>query len=180
VPFTVCAVVVISKAHRVTAKYLPSVVRVQIRKQGIATVRLQATAGSALKKLFTTAGKAGYRLAVRSAYRSYATQKAIYRPGMTLTAPPGASEHQSGLAADLAAIGRSGVIRGYAFGRSNAGKWVAKHAAKFGFVVRYPKGRAKITKIPYEPWHLRYLGSALAASVVATPTKTVERYLWIS
>ncbi|MBA3020687.1 M15 family metallopeptidase [Propionicimonas sp.] len=178
-PFVVCGVVVISKTHRVNSKYHPKVVKVKIAKHGIGTVRLNGTAASALKKLFASAKKAGHRLVVRSAYRPYSTQQRIYRPGMTLTAPPGASEHQSGLAADLALRKSGRVIRGYAFGRSKAGKWVAKHAAEFGFVIRYPKGKQAITKIPYEPWHLRYVGVKAAVGVAKTTTKTLERYLLI-
>jgi D-alanyl-D-alanine carboxypeptidase len=68
------------------------------------------------------------------------------------------------------------VIRGYAFGRSAAGKWVARNAARFGFIIRYPSGQKSITKIPSEPWHLRYVGADVAAGVVATPTKTLEEY----
>jgi D-alanyl-D-alanine carboxypeptidase len=175
----VCGVVVVSKSHRVTTGYRPALVKVALPRSGISAVRLNAEASTHLKQLVAAAKKAGHRIVVRSAYRSYATQRSIYRPGMTLTAPPGASEHQTGLAADLAARKGKRVIRGYAFGRSAAGKWVARHAVQFGFIIRYPNGQKKITKIPYEPWHVRYVGAEVAAGVVATPTKTLEEYLAI-
>jgi D-alanyl-D-alanine carboxypeptidase len=175
----VCGVVVVSKRHRVTASYRPALVKVRLPRSGISTVRLNPEAATHLTQLVAAAKKAGYRIVVRSAYRSYATQRSIYRPGMTLTAPAGASEHQTGLAADLGAKKGKRVIRGYGFGRSAAGKWVARHAVQFGFIIRYPRKRQSITKIPYEPWHVRYVGAEVAAGVLATPTKTLEEYLVI-
>jgi zinc D-Ala-D-Ala carboxypeptidase len=179
-PFTVCGVTVITKHHRVSAAYVPHLVTVAVRSTGISRVRLQAVAGGALKKLFVAAKKAGYVLTVRSAYRSYATQKSWYVAGSTLVAPPGASEHQSGLAADLAWIHNGRLIRGTSFGVSRAGKWVHAHAAAYGFIQRYPKGSQKITHIRYEPWHYRYVGTDVAAGVNKTSSKTLEKYLKIS
>jgi len=177
-PFVVCDTVVISKKHRVTSAYKPSLSRVQVPTYGLSGVYLQAKAGTQLKAMFAAAKKAGYTLVVRSAYRSYATQKRIYRPGAKLTAPAGASEHQSGLAVDLA-WKRGRIVRGYTFGSSKAGAWVRAHAADYGFILRYPKGKQKITGIPYEPWHFRYVGESVANGVRRTSTKTLEQYLRI-
>lgn len=179
-PFIVCGVAFISRHHRVSAAYHPKLVTVAVRSSGISRVRLQQVAGTVLKKMFAAAKKAGYTLTVRSAYRSYATQKSWYVAGSTLVAPPGASEHQSGLAVDLAAIRNGHLVRGTAFGASATGRWVHKHAAAYGFIQRYPSGTAKITTIRYEPWHYRYVGTEVAAAVIATKTKTLERYLHVS
>lgn len=170
----------ISKKHRVTASYKPSLVTVKVARSGIGSVRLQAAAGGALTRLMAAAKKHGFKLVVRSAYRSWASQKRAYRHDKVLTAPPGASEHQSGLAVDLGAVKHGRLIRGYGFGRSAAGVWTRKHAAAYGFIVRYPNHQKKITGIPYEPWHLRYVGTQAADGVMGTPTKTLERYLRVS
>lgn len=179
-PFRVCGVPVFSKHHRVTAAYHPKLVTVSVPRNGISRVTLQPVAAKALKALFARAKKSGHKLVVRSAYRSYSTQKYLYRRDHVLTAPAGASEHQSGLAIDLAAIRKGRVLRGYYFGTSAAGRWVRKHAAEYGFIVRYPDHRKAITGIPYEPWHLRYVGTDVAAGVVKTKTQTLERYLKVT
>ena len=65
--------------------------------------------------------------------------------------PPGYSEHHTGLAMDL-----NDVSNG--FDKTKAFAWLQKHAAEYGFVLRYPKDKESITKIMYEPWHYRYVG----------------------
>ncbi len=179
-PFTVCGIPVISKNHRVTSTYKPKLTQVKLLLSGIKKAYLQPDASKALKSMFKAADKAGYKLVIRSPYRSYAAQKSIYNPRTGLSAPPGASEHQSGLAVDIAWRTQKGEVRGYSFGSSKAGAWVAKNAHKYGFIVRYPNGQQKITGIPYEPWHLRYVGTKTAQGVVDTPTKTLEKYLRVS
>lgn len=179
-PFTVCGIPVVSKTHRVTSAYKPKLTKVKLPLWGIKSARLQPDAASALKKLFKAADKAGYKLNIRYAYRSYATQQSIYKTGSGLAAPPGASEHQTGLAVDLAWKSKKGIVRGYQFGSSKAGKWVRANAHKYGFIIRYPNGQQKITGIPYEPWHIRYVGKTAASGVMKTKSKTLEEYLRIS
>lgn len=180
-PFAVCGIAVISKRHRVSAGYHPALVTVPVRSNGIGTVRLQRVAGSALVTLFSAAHRAGYTLTVRSAYRSYASQKSWYGSGSDpLVAPPGASEHQSGLAVDLAWLRKGTLVRGTAFGASKAAAWLRKHSTEYGFILRYPTGKQKITGISYEPWHYRYVGVEAARGVERTASRTLERYLRVS
>ncbi len=54
------------------------------------------------------------------------------------------------------------------FGETPDGKWVAKNAYKYGFIIRYPKGKEDITKYEYEPWHLRYVGKKLQKRCMIT------------
>ena len=69
-------------------------------------------------------------------------------------APPGSSEHQTGLAIDLSTDGKLSVH----FGSTEAGIWLNNNCHRYGFIIRYPKDKTGITKIMYEPWHLRYVG----------------------
>lgn len=177
-PFVVCGIVVVSKWHRISSDYRPMLVSVGLRRSGIASVQLEPETGHSLQALFDAARQAGHTLTVRSAYRSYATQQAIYYPGNKLAAPAGASEHQTGLAVDLAVVKNGREMRGYAFGASAAGRWVRANAARFGFIIRYPSGKQKYTGIPHEPWHLRYLGGDHATKVKASGL-TLEQYLII-
>ena len=106
----------------------------------------------------------GLNLWVQSGYRSYERQEYLYnnyvaRDGKTAadtySARPGHSEHQSGYAFDLNTITD-------AFANTKEGKWVDDNAYKYGFVIRYPKGKEGATGYKYESWHLRYVGKDLA------------------
>lgn len=72
--------------------------------------------------------------------------------------PPGCSEHQTGLCVDLFKEGDEASLLEESFADTDAGKWLAANCHRFGFVLRYPKGKYEITGIEYEPWHFRYVG----------------------
>nr|WP_010287790.1 D-Ala-D-Ala carboxypeptidase VanY [Kurthia massiliensis] len=89
---------------------------------------------------------------INSSYRSKAVQAELYETkGADIALPPGASEHNLGLSMD---IGSSlGLME-----NAEEGKWLAKNAAKYGFILRYPEDKTDITGIQYEAWHFRYVG----------------------
>jgi len=70
-------------------------------------------------------------------------------------ATPGTSEHQTGLAVDVSVNGQLDA----AFGDTEAGIWLKNNSNKYGYIVRYPQDKVEITRIIYEPWHLRYVGA---------------------
>ncbi|MDE5539334.1 MAG: M15 family metallopeptidase [Bacilli bacterium] len=109
----------------------------------------------------------GLNIYISSGFRSYSTQKKLYnnyvaRDGVaeadTYSARPGHSEHQSGLAFDVNTINNS-------FANTPEGKWLTKNAYKYGFILRYPKGKTNETGYIYEPWHFRYVGKELATKL---------------
>jgi D-alanyl-D-alanine carboxypeptidase len=113
--------------------------------------------------------KAG-TLILNSGFRTYKTQKSLYdrtkqtrglKVAERLTARPGHSEHQLGLAADFSVKGQGCAIMS-CFGDTPGGIWLANNAHEYGFVLRYPKGFKAITGFQYEPWHFRYVGVELA------------------
>ena len=127
----------------------------------------------------------GAAFSVRSAYRSYATQKATfarwqrqlgYRAALRTSARAGHTEHQLGPTVDLRAAG-STTSSFAAFGYTKAGKWVAKHAWKYGFVMSYPEGKTDKTCYKYESWHFRYVGKETAKAVRKSGL-TLREYLW--
>ena len=77
------------------------------------------------------------------------------------SATPGFSEHQTGLAIDVSADSVNNRLD-ESFGDSTEGKWLAENAHLYGFIIRYPKDKTKITGYSYEPWHIRYVGKPLA------------------
>ncbi len=106
-----------------------------------------------------------------SIYRTLAFQSSIYGVN-PFAARPGESEHHSGLAADI-------KVDGYAqrrFIMSGTGKWMAKNAHRYGFIIRYPLWAEKRTGVDYEPWHLRYVGSP-HAELIYRQKITLEEYL---
>lgn len=86
---------------------------------------------------------------------------------------PGASEHQIGLALDIVCNSYMSLDEG--FGDTKAGKWLAANSCRFGFILRYPKGKEDITGIEYEPWHFRYVGKT-AAPVIMEQGITLEEF----
>jgi D-alanyl-D-alanine carboxypeptidase len=144
---------------------------------------MRKEAAEALEQLFDGAEDDGFYLAGVSAYRSHATQKKLferyvkrdgYEKARTYSALPGTSEHETGLAVDVTSSDGS-CAAADCFGDAPEASWLAKHAAKYGFIVRYPKGKDDITGYQYEPWHLRYVGVTLAGEL-ADSGLTLEEY----
>jgi D-alanyl-D-alanine carboxypeptidase len=137
---------------------------------------MRREAAGALGSLFSAARADGLPLVGVSAYRSETRQRDLFaqyrrRDGAataeTYSAPPGTSEHQTGLAIDVTgADGRCPASE--CFGLRPEAAWLAAHAAAYGFVVRYPAGKELVTGYRSEPWHLRYVGTELARSLAAT------------
>lgn len=146
--------------------------------------QMRSAAYDALKQLFTAAeDEAGYYLYARSGYRSYNTQVSLYgsyvanngqEAADTFSARPGQSEHQTGLVMDITCKAMNFQLDD-TFGDTEEGKWVSENAHRFGFIVRYPKGKEDITGYMYEPWHIRYLGTELATDVYESGL-TLEEY----
>ncbi|MBD5639253.1 M15 family metallopeptidase [Clostridium botulinum] len=132
-----------------------------------------------LEELINTAKEEGIILLGNSGYRSYSSQKNIYKnrarsQGKELAdayvAKPGFSEHQTGLCIDI-----TNKDRYFVEGTKEA-DWLAKNCYRFGFIIRYPKGKKSITNIEYEPWHIRYVGKEVAKYIYDNKI-TLEEYL---
>ena len=141
---------------------------------------LNNTAMAAFDTMKKAAAKDGINLFIVSGFRSYSYQATLYqryvaRSGQAeadrYSARPGHSEHQTGLALDLNSADSS-------FAGTKEAVWLAKNSYKFGFIVRYPKGKESITGYIYEPWHMRYLGVDKATKVFNSGL-CLEEYLKI-
>lgn len=136
--------------------------------------QLREEAAEATQAMLEAAQQEDIILTVVSAYRSYDYQTALYdayirQYGQTVTnqisARPGYSEHQTGLAIDVDTPDGQHTLK-QSFGGTAAGQWLATHAHEYGFVVRYPKDEHDYTGFTYEPWHLRYFGEQYAQQIV--------------
>lgn len=132
---------------------------------------VRADVAAALDAMSDAAASAGLgTLALGSGYRSFETQVGNYSSHVddlgqagadAVSARPGHSEHQTGLAADVVSCtdGCSGI---YDFGSTPGGIWVAENGWRYGFIVRYEASAVASTGYAPEPWHLRYIGPELA------------------
>lgn len=133
---------------------------------------LQPAAADALGSLVAAAAAEGVgEIALDSGYRSFTTQRTTYRSQVAsrgtagadlISARPGYSEHQSGLAADVVSCGGGGCSSIAEFASTPAGAWVAANSWRYGWIVRYAEGQTGVTGYQPEPWHLRYVGVDLA------------------
>ncbi len=89
-------------------------------------------------------------------------------------AVPGTSEHQTGLAVDMVAF--SYQILDKQQENTAEQKWLMENSYRYGFILRYPSDKSKITGIDYEPWHYRYVGKAAAKEIYETGV-CLEEYL---
>ena len=121
----------------------------------------------AFNQMKSAASSEGINIYVVSGFRSYNTQNTLYnnyvnRDGRdeadTYSARPGHSEHQTGLAADFNMVDDD-------FEYTAEGKWLNDNAYKYGFILRYPKGKTGETGYIYESWHYRYVGVDLASKL---------------
>ena len=136
------------------------------------------TAKAELLKLIAAMQQAGFPISDHySGFRSYETQTQLYQNYVNkdgkaeadrYSARPGYSEHQTGLAFDL--IGTNGDL----VTEEKAAQWLLDHAADYGFVVRYLKGKEKETGYMAEEWHLRYVGKE--AKEIAASGLSLEEY----
>lgn len=180
---------VINKENKLPASFVPADLvtpNVGTRKASLQDkIDLTDEAANALEKMFYDASlKKGYVLYAVSGYRTYGMQQLNYKAkvqqtgnehtaGLTVV-PPGASEHQLGLAMDI----QSNKFKSLdvTFAETDEGKWLLEHSSNYGFILRYPKDRADITGVAYEPWHYRYVGINHAKAIKQL-NLTLEEYV---
>lgn len=140
---------------------------------------LQTEAADAFLEMQAAAAADGVTIWMQSGYRSVAYQTTLYdnktnyfigkgyseaearQQAATIVNPPGYSEHNCGLAADLNCPEYTVLDEG--FENTAAFRWLCQHAGDYGFILRYPKDAEDTTEITYEPWHWRYVGKENAA-----------------
>ncbi|QHJ70634.1 D-alanyl-D-alanine carboxypeptidase family protein [Planococcus halotolerans] len=162
-------ILVVNKVYALPSTYNPGII--PVAQQGV-------------NAMVSAAKSNGVYLSVISSYRSYSYQSTLYnnyvkRDGQAAadrySARPGHSEHQTGLAFDFGGTNQNHWLES-SFADTSEGKWLAANAHKYGFILRYPKGKESITGYMFEPWHFRYVGSGEAPKIKESG-KTLEEYL---
>ena len=177
----------VNKDHPLPESYTPtfSTVNISYYISSSKDNRFDSRAAGDLTAMISDARQDGVPLVIVSGYRSYEDQVEDFNynkqrfvsegysdsvaASMTAVsvAPPGYSEHSTGLAADIV---NSGWYSSHSqltadFDKTAAFAWLDAHAADYGFILRYPKDKESVTKYEYEPWHYRYVGRGTAEKI---------------
>jgi D-alanyl-D-alanine carboxypeptidase len=158
------ALALVDKTNTLGAAYVPDDLvqldryadRLAITRDGLA---LSALIIPDLLAMGEAAAQRGIRLDVSSTYRSYEYQEGLFaywvdelgrEEAERVSARAGTSQHQLGTTIDFGSVTRE-------FANTDAGRWLAEHAWRFGFSLSYPDGYESVTGYAYEPWHFRWI-----------------------
>jgi D-alanyl-D-alanine carboxypeptidase len=162
--------VLVDKKHGLDASYVPPNL-INIDSQYKSSIKLDAVAYKNWLNLKREALKKCCVIDIMSAYRPYDYQNKLFNDlvlekgydyAINAVALPGHSEHQTGLAIDYTVFKNNEFIIEGDITSLEECQMINSTAHKYGFIVRYPKGKEDITGYKYEPWHLRYVGVDLA------------------
>ncbi len=170
---------VVNKTHPIA----PSDFRPEI--EIVRGYQVATAAAGPLQRLLDAGDRRGLGFKIASAFRSYGYQLHVHAATAAargdaeadlVSARAGYSEHQTGLAVDLVTPDDPACDFDACFARTPGGRWLARTAWRFGFVVRYQPATTDVTGYAPEPWHLRYVGRPLAAELHRTGIATLEEF----
>jgi D-alanyl-D-alanine carboxypeptidase len=141
-----------------------------------------------LEALLADSDREGLGFKIASAFRSFDYQESVHAATVSargraeadrVSARAGFSEHQTGLAVDLTTPVDPACDFDACFAGTPGGRWLPANAWRYGFVVRYQPDTVAVTGYSPEPWHLRYVGRALAAELRRTDVATLEEFFGV-
>ena len=169
--------ILVNKENKLGSDFKPDNL-VEVKSCSIDKFYLEEETANAYEKMCLDSINEGLNISITSAYRSYDEQRELYNTYLKLygksyvdkyVALPGHSEHQTGLAIDLESL-ECDIFR-----NSKEYLWVRENAHNYGFIIRYQKGKEKITGYSAEEWHIRYVGKK-AAEYIYKNNITFEEY----
>ncbi len=170
----------VNKNNKLTSDYIPDDLEIINVKYSCENKYLRKEARINFENMAKDAKKKGFNIVAVSTYRSYEYQEKLYNNYVLdkgfyyadiASARAGHSEHQTGLAIDVA----NESLDYDNFESTKEFDWMKKNAYKYGFILRYPKGKFHITGFKYEPWHYRYVGIDIATYIYKNKL-TLEEY----
>ncbi|WP_329382848.1 M15 family metallopeptidase [Anaerofustis butyriciformans] len=178
---------VVNKQRHLSSSYKPSDLvkpNIDFMQSNESVMYLRKEAAKALEELCKAAQSSGYKFYGVSGFRSYSLQVDVYKDNIAqygneedanfYSAKPGESEHQLGLSMDVSTKEVNYQLV-ESLGDTPAGKWLEENCYKYGFIIRFPENKEKITGYSYEPWHIRYVGKDLA-KIIHDNNLTLEEY----
>ncbi len=185
-----CEVILTNRWNPIPQDYEPTLVDLNT-SVSVSNSRVDASCYDALLAMIADCNKECPKVCVVSSYRTNDHQTSSYKRKVnyykglgyseedakeeagTIIARPGTSEHQLGLAVDIIDTRLWDLTEAQA--DLPAQKWLMENSWRYGFILRYPKGKTDSTGIIYEPWHYRYVGKELA-QVLYDSGMTLEDY----
>jgi zinc D-Ala-D-Ala carboxypeptidase len=170
--------VIVNKTHPISPDYRPEISLVR-------GYQVASPAAGELAQLLDDSDQQGLGFKIASAFRSYDYQYGVHADTVAsrgeaeadrVSARAGYSEHQTGLAVDLVTPASPACDFEACFADTPGGRWIAQHAWRYGFIVRYQPDNEAVTGYTSEPWHLRYVGRSLAAELHDTGVTTLEEF----
>ncbi|RNL60555.1 D-alanyl-D-alanine carboxypeptidase family protein [Nocardioides marmoriginsengisoli] len=174
--------VIVNKSHPIT----PSQFRPELSI--VRGYQVADPAAGPLTRLLDASDRQGLGFKIASAFRSYGYQDSVHKQLVAaqgeaaadrISARPGHSEHQTGLAVDIVTPADGRCDFEPCFAGTPGGRWLAGNAWRFGFVIRYTPENEERTGYSAEPWHLRYVGPALARELRETGAGSLEEYFGV-
>ena len=172
--------VLVNKKFRLPKDYIPNDLEIININYANENKMLRKEAKEAFESLSEDALKEGYKIIAVSTYRDYDYQNNLYEEYVSTSgmeyadkcsARAGHSEHQTGLAVDVMGSNNDYNL----FVDTKEFSWMKDNAYKYGFILRYPDNKEKITGFKYEPWHYRYVGK-IVAETIYKENLTLEEY----
>lgn len=170
---------IVNKNNKLTSDFIPNDLEVVDNTFALEGRMLRKEAKNAFLKMVKQAKKEGLNIILVSSFRDYNYQEKLYNNyklekgenyADMCSAKAGHSEHQTGLAIDVSDI----TLDYDNFEKTPEFNWMINNAYKYGFILRYPKGKFHITGFKYEPWHFRYVGNI--AKTIYENNLTLEEY----
>ncbi len=172
--------VLVNKNYKLMSNYIPPDLELISIQYATDDKYMRKEAKEAFERLSEDARQMGYQIIATSTYRSYEYQEKLYdyyvktkgqEYADLCSARPGHSEHQTGLSVDVMGSNQDYDL----FVEAIEFDWMKKNAHKYGFILRYPEGKEKVTGFKYEPWHYRYVGKEVA-TIIYENNWTLEEY----
>ncbi|HML47042.1 MAG TPA: M15 family metallopeptidase [Clostridia bacterium] len=176
--------VLANNRHLLSKDFEPDdLVNIDVRRTSSSKIQMRRIVSDALSLMFEDAKAEGIILYVHSGYRSYRTQDVLHYNRVKdmgyddkLVIQAGASDHQTGMGADVISKDWIGKKFNSNFAKTKEAQWLAANCSRYGFIIRYPEGKEEITEINFEPWHLRFVGVE-AAQYIMGEGLTLEEFI---
>lgn len=173
--------ILVNKHNYLKENYVPNNLEQIDNKYALSNMSLVNTAKYAFENMSKEANKENLKIIAMSTYRSYEYQVNLYNnyaksdgkaAADTYSGRPGNSEHQTGLAVDVYNQDETYTN----FEKTEEYIWMQDNAYKYGFILRFPKGKEKETGYEFESWHYRYVGKNIA-KIIKENNISLEEYI---
>lgn len=173
--------ILVNKHNYLKENYVPNNLEQIDTKYALSNMSLVNTAKYAFENMSKEAKKENLKIIAMSTYRSYEYQVNLYNnyaksdgkaAADTYSGRPGNSEHQTGLAVDVYNQDETYTN----FEKTEEYIWMQDNAYKYGFILRFPKGKEKETGYEFESWHYRYVGKNIA-KIIKENNISLEEYI---